>query len=606
MGKFLITEEEKKHILEMYGLLSGNITPLQKLMECRFTSDGKYVVYEGNVYLTETGELTLLNEDWSLSDILHTGADLLSVGMDFVIPGSGAVIDVLNAISYIIEAQFKNEKEKDSLYIMAAITFAFVILPGPLQAISVPLKRAVKTGAGMASKVVVEGLKIIGGSLNTLLMGIPKIVNDALKSPLAKNILGSWGGKISGFINKFTSRIKPILEKITGKSGTKGTIELGGEVTQKSIKKVTTDVSGEVLQKQFTIPNCHNRNFCDTTNIIKSLFNVINSKVIFNPSKIKILQKTNIAGREVAELELENGSKVLFYKSSGQNVATTGKEAGEWFVIPGFANDGWFIKTKETINLTKGGNKYLTDLSKFLEKEGLENLGKTSAKKTSKEVVIIVRQSDALINSNIKSLNGSANLMTKIGIKPGTTFSKRTISNLSDEFVSYVEVGTKISKKVPTWEFIKTFILKPSAKLNSTFVPAIVKAIIRCVNPNGTIDTNQLSQINITQEQSQKELEYLSGLVAEYEGDSKNYTVNNNVSNIQNALIMLGYPLPKFGADGKFGPETKDTLKKFQQDNNLTSSIGKMDRFTTKKLSELLKTKNIKNSENIQSYLNEL
>ena len=357
MKRFTITEEERHDILKMYNLLSEDVRrPLQKLMECKFTTDGKYVIYEGKAFSTSTGEQVPINEAWTLSDILHAGADLLSVGMDFVIPGSGAVVDVLNAVSYVIEAQFKSNEEKDSLYLMAAITFAFVILPGPLQAIATPLKRAVKTGVGMADPVVKEGLKIIGGFLDTILLGIPSKVNEALKSPLAKNILGSWGDKISGFIDNFTNRIKQLLGTLTGKTGKEGVeaaAKTGKEGTKLSAKKVTKEVSGDVLQRNFTLPNCTNSNFCDTTNIVKRLFTVAPVDKVFNPSKVKVLQKSNIAGREVIETELENGQKVLFYKSSGQNVGTTGKESGEWFVIPGFAENGWFIKTHETIALTK-------------------------------------------------------------------------------------------------------------------------------------------------------------------------------------------------------------------------------------------------------------
>jgi hypothetical protein len=218
MKKIIITEDEKYNILKMYNLLSEDIKrPLQKLMECKFTTDGKYVIYEGKAFLISNGEQVPINEEWSLSDILHTGADILSMGLDFVIPGSGAVVDVLNAVSYIIEGQFKGEKERDSLYLMAVITFGFVLLPGPLQAIAIPLKRAIKTGAGMTSKVVIDGLKIIGDSLNTLLVGIPSQVNSALKSPLAKNIMGKWSTKISGFIDNFTTRIKQLLSKLTNK-----------------------------------------------------------------------------------------------------------------------------------------------------------------------------------------------------------------------------------------------------------------------------------------------------------------------------------------------------------------------------------------------------
>jgi peptidoglycan hydrolase-like protein with peptidoglycan-binding domain len=106
-------------------------------------------------------------------------------------------------------------------------------------------------------------------------------------------------------------------------------------------------------------------------------------------------------------------------------------------------------------------------------------------------------------------------------------------------------------------------------------------------------------------------LEYLSQNVAEYEGDSGKYSVNTNVLNFQKALKMLGYNLGSFGSnkdgvDGKFGPQTQKALKDFQTQNALDSSLGRMDRVTAKKLSEVLKTKNIDGSEEIQNFLSSL
>lgn len=211
----IISENEKNNILRLYGIIrKDNIRPIEKLSECKVTNDGQYVIFDNQAYSCITGEKVPINEAWTLSDILHTGADIASIGMDFVIPGSGAVIDVLNAISYIIEGQFKPNKEKDSLYLMALITFAFVLLPGPLQAISVPLKKAIKNGVGLNSKVVVDGIKIINNSLNNLLNRIPLQVSNALKSPLAKKIIGKWKNKISGFISNFTKRIKELLSSL--------------------------------------------------------------------------------------------------------------------------------------------------------------------------------------------------------------------------------------------------------------------------------------------------------------------------------------------------------------------------------------------------------
>lgn len=51
----------------------------------------------------------------------------------------------------------------------------------------------------------------------------------------------------------------------------------------------------------------------------------------------------------------------------------------------------------------------------------------------------------------------------------------------------------------------------------------------------------------------------------------------NDVKTLQQALMALGYSLPKYGADGKWGPETLKALKKFQKDNGLKADgiVGK-------------------------------
>jgi hypothetical protein len=150
-------------------------------------------------------------------------------------------------------------------------------------------------------------------------------------------------------------------------------------------KKATQSVSSggaKVLgafERKFLLKNCNSSSWCDVKSILNTFYSKLGniSKLTkFDPSKVKILSKSNVAGREVLEVSLEDGTNVLLYKSSGQNVATTGKQAGEWFIIPGFAENGWFFKTQETINLTKGGNKYLTDFAEFLEKNGTNQLNK--------------------------------------------------------------------------------------------------------------------------------------------------------------------------------------------------------------------------------------
>ena len=673
MSKLLISENERKNILSLYNLIQEDLTPLQKLMQCKFTPDGKYVVYEGKAYRTEDGQEVPLNEAWTLSDILHTGADILSVGMDFVIPGSGAVVDTLNALSYVIEAQFKNAEEKDSLYLMAAITFAFVILPGPLQALSVPLKRAIKTGVGMASPVVVKALKIIGGSLDTLLLGIPSKINAALKSPLAKNILGKYSGKISGFIDGFTKRVKSILSKLTGKAGKEGAEKASKEGAEKASKegaekasKEGAEVAANVFQKKHTLGDVGtpdewwNLSKDELNNLVKKQENLVSSSVnglikktdnlvnkSFNPSQVNILSKSNISGREIMEVQLENGQNVIFYKVTGMGGKTL-PPPGAWSVVPGFIDNAfvqgkrvrsWFVKNGDTIGLThtsvKGGgsNKYLTEMSQFLEKNGTEGLGKKTAGEfggaavdnaikllpvsvgaVSKELLpAIVSKSSYLSKlSNVKLGNNAGIVLSKLGIVPKKLFNfgKKSfnIKNVEGEYIDFVEIvgGKEVVKKTKVWDFLKTYILQPSARLNTVAVPVITKAVVRLFN-NGTLNTEELKKMpNIDSNQAQKDLTQLSTLVAEYEGDKGKYTVNTNAKVVQQSLMKLGYPLPRFKDDGKFGPETMKALKKFQEDNKLTSSIGKMDKLTSRKLAELLKSKNITGSEELQKSLNSM
>lgn len=470
-SRIFISEQEKSEILKMYGLIHEDArTPLQKLMECKFTSDGKYVVFEGKSYSCETGEEVTLNEEWTLSDILHTGADVLSAGMDFVIPGSGAIIDTLNAVSYIIEAQFKTGEEKDSLYLMAAITFGFVVLPGPLQTISIPLKRAIKTGVGMTSKVVVQGLKIIGGALDTMLLKLPSKINQALKSPMAKNIMGKYSGKISGFFNAFTKRIKQILSS------------LKGETTKQTVKQTT-----------------------------------------------------------------KRGAKVALTETSRK---------------------GLFAFFKRGVPKIKNGSSFLRKMGFVVGKE-----------------YRYIGPSGKAMTATIKEISGE---QVKIAFK-------------------FAKGGTTTT--VPISTFVKNAVGAPWTRRGySVAVPLFIKRFADYLTPQGEIDYTKVEQLpeldpNVT---SQESLEFLQEEVASYEGETKMYTKNTTVTNFQNALIALGYSLPKYGADGKFGPETQTVLKKFQEDNGLTSSIGKMDRTTARKLSELLKSKNIANSQELQNALNSI
>jgi hypothetical protein len=137
------------------------------------------------------------------------------------------------------------------------------------------------------------------------------------------------------------------------------------------------------IVNNFTFKNCRQGYCPDIDNYLNQMVSKIpNTK--FNPLNVKVTQQSveNIIGRDglpakrnIVELQLENDQKIIMYSSSGSNVGTTGKKAGEWFVIPGWGDDGMYLKTQESIALTKDGNQYMTDMAKFLENYGPEKLG---------------------------------------------------------------------------------------------------------------------------------------------------------------------------------------------------------------------------------------
>jgi len=81
---------------------------------------------------------------------------------------------------------------------------------------------------------------------------------------------------------------------------------------------------------------------------------------------------------------------------------------------------------------------------------------------------------------------------------------------------------------------------------------------------------------------------------------------NPNTEILQTALTLMGYPLPKFGVDGKFGKETQTAVESFESENGLTVD-GKVDSKDFKKMSEVIfKRRPVKTLEPIKSKETEL
>ena len=141
----------------------------------------------------------------------------------------------------------------------------------------------------------------------------------------------------------------------------------------------------------------------------------------------------------------------------------------------------------------------------------------------SKELLpAIVSKSSSLSKLPEVALGSNGGMViSKLGLIPNKSYSfgKKTfkIKGNVGEYIDFVDVvgGLEMAKKMKTWDFLKTFILKPSAKLSTLEVPLITKVTVRLFN-NGTLNTGELEKIKtVDATQTQKDLTQLSALVAE-------------------------------------------------------------------------------------------
>jgi peptidoglycan hydrolase-like protein with peptidoglycan-binding domain len=72
-----------------------------------------------------------------------------------------------------------------------------------------------------------------------------------------------------------------------------------------------------------------------------------------------------------------------------------------------------------------------------------------------------------------------------------------------------------------------------------------------------------------------------------YKYEAGKIVYDKDVEFIQTALQFLGFSLPKWGVDGKFGPETENAAKEFQKSMQITTD-GKLDGFDLRYLTAML------------------
>ena len=122
----------------------------------------------------------------------------------------------------------------------------------------------------------------------------------------------------------------------------------------------------------------------------------------------------------------------------------------------------------------------------------------------SKELLpAIVSKSSSLSKLSNVSLGSNGGLViSKLGLIPNKSYSfgKKTfkIKDNVGEYIDFVDVvdgGKEVVKKMKIWDFLKTYIIKPSTRLNTVAVPVITKATVRMFN-NGTLNIEELEKIN--------------------------------------------------------------------------------------------------------------
>jgi hypothetical protein len=197
-----------------------------------------------------------LNEAWTASDILHTIGDVVSAASDCVWPGSGAVVDIIQAITYFLEsANTENYVESASSAIAGIVSVASLALVGPMQAIATEAKgllKIVKEGVSKgASKVQISAAKSASTKLVKFLQGLVSSASSisakivSLVKDAAETKLGSWVIQKFGTTESFTSWINKFfkenvinnLNKFIGYLGKLNPASAAGSIDDVTIQK---------------------------------------------------------------------------------------------------------------------------------------------------------------------------------------------------------------------------------------------------------------------------------------------------------------------------------------------------------------------------------
>ena len=203
-----------------------------------------------------------LNEDLDLGDWAHLTADVVSAVADSVVPGSGAVLDLIHAISYWIQSDLTQSPiEKLSLNLQGLVTLGSIVAIAAFQAAATSFKLEIKAvldafkkGANPAmislAKKSAAGAMSHGQKILTLITDVAKWVGSQL-AKLKDSTIGAWliehfgsfktgVDKVLNFLTvKVPGSIKQFLSLLAKLNPTSvGANAAGGEAGELAIKQV--------------------------------------------------------------------------------------------------------------------------------------------------------------------------------------------------------------------------------------------------------------------------------------------------------------------------------------------------------------------------------
>lgn len=203
-----------------------------------------------------------LNEDWELGDWAHLAADVISAVADSVVPGSGAVLDVIHAISYWIQSDStQNQTEKMSLNLQGIVTLGSAVAIGAFQTAAVAFKLEIKAITDAfkkgATPATINLAKKSASSAMSHAQKILSLITDISKwmgaqfAKFKNSTLGEWiiehfgsfeagVSKVLNFITvKIPNSIKQFLALLAKLNPAKvGAQAAGGEAGELAIKQV--------------------------------------------------------------------------------------------------------------------------------------------------------------------------------------------------------------------------------------------------------------------------------------------------------------------------------------------------------------------------------